>query len=259
VIVTNVDDEQSLKKVLGSGKSGNQAMGISSSLIHDSPALIPLGSNVDAQPPPDYDRDGWRAGIGVSKDTLLLAYFGFLNESKGGEDLVLALEQLVHQGYDVQLLMVGGQVGDVDPTNHAYAERVRALIQARGLAEWVHWTGYTSTQDVSGNLMAADVIVMPYRDGVSFRRTTFIAALCHGRPVVTTYPTLPLDGLQDGDNVLLVPAQDTDRLAGAIAQLAEDIDLRARLSQGARALGRRFDWSTISQQTLDLYRRLELE
>ena len=259
VIVTNVEDEQSLRNALGSGQSGNQEMGLSSSPVRDSPALIPLGSNVNAQPPPDYDREGWRARIGVSRDTLLLAYFGFLNESKGGEDLVLALEQLVHQGYDAQLLMVGGQVGDVDPTNRAYAERVRSLIQARGLAERVHWTGYTSTQEVSANLMAADVIVMPYRDGVSFRRTTFIAALCHARPVVTTHPTLPLDGLQDGDNVLLVPAQDTDRLAGAIAQLAEDTDLRARLSRGASALGRRFDWSAISRQMLDLYRRLELE
>ena len=290
VIVTNVEDGRSLRADLGIGESGNQGIresgnqgigesgkrgsrdqedGLSSSLIPesqspDSPTrgiltLIPLGSNVHPQPLPDYDRDNWRAQAGIGEHTLLLAYFGFLNESKGGEDLVLALEQLLGQGRDTHLLIIGGQVGDVDPTNRVYAERVRSLIETCGLVERVYWTGYTSLEEVSANLLAADVVVMPYRDGVSFRRTTFIAALCHGRPVVTTYPTVPLVELQDGENVLLVPPRDVEALAGAIARLAGDASLRAQLSAGAAALGERFDWAVISQQTLDLYRRLNLE
>jgi len=65
--------------------------------------------------------------------------------------------------------------------------------------------------------------------------------------------------LQDGENVLLVPPRDVEALAGAIARLAGDASLRAQLSAGAAALGERFDWAVISQQTLDLYRRLDLE
>ncbi len=272
MIITNVEDERRLREALGIGESGNRGIeesgkrtaSPSDSLSPDSPisdilTLIPLGSNVNLQPPSGYDRDGWRAQMGIGEHALLLAYFGFLNESKGGEDLVLALEQLVRQGHDAHLLMIGGQVGDVDPTNRAYAERVRSLVQTCGLVERVHWTGYTSLGEVSANMLAADVVVMPYRDGVSFRRTTFIAALCHGRPVVTTYPTVPLVELRDGENVLLVPPNDVDSLATAIARLAGDADLRARLSAGAEALGERFDWAAISQQTLDLYRRLDLE
>jgi glycosyltransferase involved in cell wall biosynthesis len=300
VIVTNVEDERSLRKVLrgadsgtqglresGNRDSGNQVSGhhflisrfpdfpiprfpdsliprFPDSLSPDSPTpailtLIPLGSNVHSQPPLDYDRDGWRAQMGIGERTLLLAYFGFLNESKGGEDLVRALEGLVRQGHDAHLLMIGGHVGDVDPTNRAYAERVRLLVQTCGLVGRVHWTGYTSLEEVSANMLAADMVVMPYRDGVSFRRTTFIAALCHGRPVVTTYPVVPLIELQDGENVLLFPPHDVDSLAGAIARLAGDAELRARLSAGAAALGDRFDWAVIGQQTLDLYRRLDLE
>lgn len=269
VIVTNVEDEQRLRKALGIGESGKRTVSAPDSLSPDSPisvilTLIPLGSNVHLQLPSGYDRDGWRAKfwrakMEVEERTLLLAYFGFLNESKGGEDLVLALEQLVRQGHNVHLLMMGGQVGDVDPTNRAYAERVRSLVRTAGLVERVHWTGYISLEEVSANLLAADVVVMPYRDGVSFRRTTFIAALCHGRPVVTTFPTVSLVELRDGENVLLVPPHDVDSLAGAIARLAGDAGLCARLSEGAEALGGRFDWAAISQQTLDLYRRLDLE
>jgi glycosyltransferase involved in cell wall biosynthesis len=243
VIVTNVEDEQELWRAS------------TSNIL----ALIPLGSNVQPQPPSDYERDVWRAQNGIGEHTLLLAYFGFLNESKGGEDLVLALEHLLHHGYNAHLLIIGGQVGDADPTNRAYADRVRSLVQTRGLGERVNWTGFTSPEEVSASLLAADVVVMPYRDGVSFRRTTFIAALCHGRPVVTTAPAVPLVELQDGENVLFAPPHDIDSLAGSIARLADDPGLRARLSAGAETLGERFDWTVISQQTLDLYRRLKLE
>jgi glycosyltransferase involved in cell wall biosynthesis len=272
VIATNVEDERVLRKALVIGESGNQKIKrawsrervllgrlVPHSPVPDILTLIPLGGNVAPQPPFDYDRGRWRDAIGIDKHTLLLAYFGFLNESKGGEDLVLALENLVRRGYDAHLLMIGGQVGDVDPTNRAYAQRVRSLIQTCGLVDRVHWTGYTSSEEVSANLLAADVVVMPYRDGVSFRRTTFIAALSHGRSVVTTRPAVPLVELRDGENVLLVPPRDVDALAEAVARLADDAELRARVSSGAEALGERFDWSIISQQTLDLYRRLELD
>jgi glycosyltransferase involved in cell wall biosynthesis len=241
VIVTNEEDKKTLIPRL---------------LDADSLTLIPLGSNVELQLPSDYERDHWRARIGADDHTLLLAYFGFLNQSKGGEDLVLALERLARRGYDAHLLMIGGQLGDVDPTNRAYAEQVRSLIQERGLAERVHWTGYTSPDEVSANLLAADVVVMPYRDGVSFRRTTFIAALCHGRPVVTTRPSVPLAELRDGDNVLLAAPCDVDLLARAIIRLADDADLRTHLSEGARVLGQQFSWDKIARQTADVYRRV---
>jgi glycosyltransferase involved in cell wall biosynthesis len=273
VIVTNVEDEQTLRKALGLRDSGTQGIRTQEtrlpdppiaespipdslspdSLIPESLTLIPLGSNVEPQPPANYDRGRWRARLGITEGTLLLAYFGFLSESKGGEDLILALDRLVRKGYDARLLMIGGQVGDVDPTNRAYADRVRSLVQKHDLADRVYWTGHISPEEVSANLLAADMIVMPYRDGTSFRRTTFIAALRHACPVVTTHPTIPLAGLCDGDNVLLVPPRDVEALVRAIVRLADDTELRSRLSQGAQLLGQRFDWPLITRQTAAVY------
>jgi glycosyltransferase involved in cell wall biosynthesis len=243
VIATNVEDEQILLKY----QISNTKSQIS---------RIPLGSNVEPCPPADYDRGRWRARLGLEDSALLLAYFGFLNESKGGEDLVLALDRLVQQGYNAHLVMIGGQVGDVDPTNAAYADRIRSLVQVRGLAERVQWTGYTSPGEVSAHLLAADAVVMPYRDGASFRRTTFIAALRHGCPIITTHPAVPLAELRDGDNVLLVAPRDPQAMARAAARLADDPVLRARLSAGAGALGQTFDWPTVARQTATVYQQL---
>ena len=212
-------------------------------------SLIPIGSNISPAPPPGYEREAERARWGVGPDDLLLGYFGFLNESKGGEDLVQALALLVEQGLAAQLLMIGGRVGSSDPTNRTYAERVERLIASLGLQARVHWTGYTDPEAVSAGLLATDVCVLPYRDGVSFRRGTLHACLAHGRAIVTTRPALPLPEVRDGENMLLVPPRDAGALAEAVRRVYRDPALRARLEAGARALSADFSWDRIARQT----------
>ncbi len=217
--------------------------------------LIPLGSNVEPQPPPDFERVAWRARYQATEETLLLAYFGFLNESKGGEELIEALALLRQQGTDAHLLFIGGDVGHADPTNVAYAERVQAMIERHHLEKVVHRTGYVDESAVSANLLAADALVMPYRDGVSFRRTTLIAALRHGCPIISTIPADPnlIPEVRPGENMLLAPPQDAVALAETIVPLADDTALREQLSVGAKQLGNLFKWTTIAGQTMTLY------
>ncbi len=240
VICTNREDLQTLARALNSPPHL---------------ALVPLGSNVEPQPPANFNRAAWRGHYQTSEHTLLLAYFGFLNESKGGEELIEALALLRRQGLDARLLLIGGDVGHADPTNLAYAHKVQALIEQFGLAEVVYRTGYTDLAQVSANLLAADVVVMPYRDGVSFRRTTLIAALRHGCPVVSTTPADPalIPEIRPGENMLLAPPGDAAGLARTIASLVNDAALRQTLASGARQLGRLFEWEHIAQKTFDFY------
>ncbi|MBN1953665.1 MAG: glycosyltransferase family 4 protein [Anaerolineae bacterium] len=209
---------------------------------------IPIGSNIACAPPAGYDRDAERAAWGVGRDDLLLGYFGFLNESKGGEELVEATALLAARGLPVHLLMVGGRVGSSDPTNRAYAGRVERLIADRGLQGRVHWTGYGDPAAVSAGLLATDVCVLPYRDGVSFRRGTLLACLAHHRAVVTTRPAVPLPEVRDGENMLLAPPRDAADLAAAVARLADDPPLRERLQAGAAELAAAFSWESIARQ-----------
>jgi glycosyltransferase involved in cell wall biosynthesis len=216
---------------------------------------IPIGSNIEPSPSPGYDRDAWRARWGAGPDTLLLCYFGFLNESKGGEILVRTLAELTRKETGAsppRLLMVGGQIGSSDPTNIAYLERVKKNVIDLGVADQVQWTGYLPDAEVSASLLAADVCVLPYRDGASFRRGSFMAALAHGLPIVTTHPRVPLPGLVNGRNVLLVPPDDAVATAEAVVRLWTAPDLRSALGDGARQLARRFTWDRIGDQTLTL-------
>jgi len=247
VIVTNAEDMETLAPYPSS----------------PAPYLIPIGSNIEPAPPADYDRDAWRARWGAGPQDILLSYFGFLNESKGGETLVRALDVVVKKGYRARLLMVGGRWGSSDPTNVAYAQQIEALIDELGLSERVMWTGYTPQEEVSANLLASDICVLPYRDGASFRRGSFMAALVHGLPIVTTSTGLlaadlesaapGLPRLRDGENVLLVPPDDAAALAEAIARLADSPELRKRLGQGAKEMSKAFGWDRIAEKTLEVY------
>jgi len=278
VIVTNAEDLETLL---------HPPFSILHSQLSPAPYLIPIGSNIKPAPPADYDRDAWRARWGVGPEDILLSYFGFLNESKGGETLMRALDKVVNpvlskvegiaegKGYRARLLMVGGRWGSSDPTNVAYAQRVEVLIDELGLSERVMWTGYTSREEVSANLLASDICVLPYRDGASFRRGSFMAALVHGLPIVTTMANSEwrmansqfsilhspssilhsqlLPRLRDGENVLLVPPDDAAALAEAIARLADSPELRQRLGRGAKDLSKAFGWDNIAEKTLEVY------
>lgn len=218
--------------------------------------LFPIGSNIKPQAPAGYDRDEWRQRWGLDREDILLCYFGFLNESKGGETLLRALAQLVGSGHRLKLLMIGGRVGSSDPTNIAYLRQMEALIEELNLKAHVLWTGYVDDQEVSASFWASDVCVLPYRDGVSFRRGTLMAALAHRMPIISTYPRVHVGEIIEDENMALVPADDVEALAGKIDHLASSPQLRAKLAEGAGKLSGLFSWEAIAEDTLALYEML---
>jgi hypothetical protein len=110
------------------------------------------------------------------------------------------------------------------------------------LAGRVHATGALGAADLSRHLSACDVLLQPYPDGVSSRRTSVMVGLCHGLPVVTTtgLRTEPL--WAESGAVKLAPAGDITALAEATRSLLADEAERARLGAAARTLYQaRFD------------------
>jgi len=215
---------------------------------------IPIGSNISPSVPEGFDRYAFREEHGIPRRAVVLSYFGFLNASKGSEELIEAFHAVRESGVDAWLLMIGGSLGASDPTNRAYLERVETLIAARGLSSHVIWTGFVSEEGVSSAFAAADMCVLPFRDGISFRRGSLMAALAHGVPVVSTVPTVTLPELEHGRNVLLVEPDQPEALTRAVLSLAESPALRLRLGEAARQLSRSFSWDAIAERTLEVYR-----
>lgn len=218
--------------------------------------LVPIGSSIDRSLPIGYDRAAWRRKWGVPQNALLLCHFGFINASKGIEDLVASLPMLVRRGLDPWLLMIGGTVGASDPSNRDQLARVQTALGELGAKERVVWTGHLSVEEVSACFDIADICVLPYRDGASFRRTSLMAALFHGMPIVTTIPRVQVDELVHGDNIWLVPIREPQALADAIALLATNRGLGRRVGLGAQSLSRMFDWGRTVESTIKVYDRV---
>ena len=226
-------------------------------------ALVPIGSNIEDAPPEGYEREIFRTNAGYGSNALVLAYFGFMNESKGGWTLLEALTQLREAGRDARLVMIGGALGASDPTNADYLSRFETEIAKRELGAHVRFTGHLASAGVSAWLHAADLAALPYEDGASFRRGSLLAALRHGLPTVTTWPEeaqisgdAELPALEDGKSVRLIKPGDAAALAATAMEIVDDGALSARLSAEGRALAMHFGWAAIAEQHERLYREV---
>lgn len=113
-------------------------------------------------------------------------------------------------------------------------------IAAADLGPRCTYRGAVAPGEIPGLLAAHDVLVFPtYHEGEGMAGIV-IEAMQLGLPVIATrWRALP-ELVEDGASGLLVPPRDADALAAAMARLAGDGDLVARLRAGALATGDRF-------------------
>jgi glycosyltransferase involved in cell wall biosynthesis len=212
--------------------------------------LIPIGSNVLNRPPADYDRAAFRAHLGLGPNDLAVAYFGFLNTSKGVDTLLAAFQLVAQQLSSARLLLLGGQDLASNATDPALAARFRDSLGL--LAERIIQPGYLADESqLSAYLLAADVALLPFTDGASLRRGSLLACAEHVLPIVTTLgPSLaePVTAA-----VLARPAGDAPALAQAVLALAHDPALAAHQRRASQGLASTVAWSAIAQRHLAVY------
>ena len=104
--------------------------------------------------------------------------------------------------------------------------------------------GYLDDGDVCNHLLAADACVFPFRKNAS-GRSSLMTAFALGMPVITT-DLAPNPMLVDGENVKLVPPNNSKALSDAIKNFREESTVRQKLSAGAKALSKEFSWERIA-------------
>lgn len=218
-------------------------------------AFIPIGSNIPPVPARPEEVEALRQAAGVGPEEKLIGHFGLMNWSKGVDLVLGTCRQLLDSGCRVRLVLIGGSAGRADPTNLKYAEFISGEAKRLGLGNWVSRTGPLPPDRVSHWLQAADVILLPYLDGASLRRGSLVAALVHGRPVVTTRPRDPraIRPLVDGEHLLAAEPR-VEALAAALRKVLDNPELAGRLGEAARQVAGFFDWEAIGRRHLDFYR-----
>jgi glycosyltransferase involved in cell wall biosynthesis len=96
----------------------------------------------------------------------------------------------------------------------------------------VHAVGYLSQSDLGAHIAACDLFVQPYPDGITSRRTSAMACLSRGRPVVTTTGHLTEPLWAETGAVAIADVTDSQAFASAVFSLLTHDD--ARMALGAR-------------------------
>jgi glycosyltransferase involved in cell wall biosynthesis/thymidylate kinase len=155
---------------------------------------------------------------------------GTLHEVKGQRYLLDACRRLCDAGVPFRCTFVG------DGEDRPMLERLAAEL---GLGEAVSFAGALTSDEVRSRLAASDVLVapsVPSRDG---RRegipVVLMEAMASGLPVVASRLSGIPELVEDGTSGLLTPPGDVDAIALALARLAADPKLRARLGDAGRA------------------------
>jgi glycosyltransferase involved in cell wall biosynthesis len=108
----------------------------------------------------------------------------------------------------------------------------------------LHATGSLAPQDLSFHIAACDLLVQPYPDGATTRRTSLMVGLSHSKPILTTSSLVTEPLWAEWAAVGLTPAGDADAFVKLLRELLLDPSERARMSIAARKLYQeRFDIS----------------
>jgi len=181
---------------------------------------LPIGSTM---PRVAVDRRQARRRLGLDEATFVAGVFGTVNPSRMLPLIREASLALQERAPEFRLLYVG-------PHGKAMKDEMRGvhLLDA----------GILEPEDVSVHLAAMDVHLAPFIDGVSTRRTSFMAGLQHGLPTVGTAGPLTDAVLhrRNGQAFLLAPVDDAAAFERHAISLFEDASLRARIGSSARSL-----------------------
>jgi glycosyltransferase involved in cell wall biosynthesis len=110
------------------------------------------------------------------------------------------------------------------------------------LTPMIEATGPLTAEELSCHVAACDLLIQPYPDGVSSRRTSVMIGLCHGKPIISNMGPLSEPFWPETRALALASLDHPDSYLGLLEQLTTDAGERARMAAAARDLyQQRFD------------------
>jgi len=191
---------------------------------------VPVGSNLT---PIALSRDAARERLGITGE-FIVTLFGRDHPSRAivhAEAAIAALTER-HGAESVRVL----NLGDGAP----------AVLAPAGVI--VDRPGRLEPTELSMRLRASDLVLLPFVDGLSTRRTTLMASLAHGAPVAGVLGAGTDRVLIDHpDALLLTPGGRPAEHARAVVEISNDpVRLRGMGDAGRRLYEEHFDWPVLA-------------
>lgn len=210
-------------------------LGHADARIRTVPNGVPCVSDVREWQPPG--RDAWVIGMAA-----------LFRPLKGLDVLVEAMARLHAMGMCVHLRAIG------EFESEEYRRQILGLVAERGLAGYVHWTGFT--RDVMGELAKVDALVLPslYGEGLPM---VVIEAMAAGLPVIASASEGIHEALDEGRAGVLVPPGNAEALAQGLAELiAHPQRARSLACTGLQRQRDHYSDVAMARQVAQVYREI---
>jgi len=201
--------------------------------------VVPSGIDARALAAPPAARAAVRREWGLGDDEVAVVALGALEVRKGHAVLLAAAAGLASAAPRLRYVFCGE------------GRQAKALAGAAAALDGAaRLVGFR--RDVAACLAAADIVALPsLQEGLG---VAALEAMAAGRPVVASRVGGLAEAVVHEETGLLVPPGDPTALAAALARLARDPDLRARLGAAGRArVLARYTATRMAEGTLACY------
>lgn len=180
---------------------------------------VPMPSTIPHHEDPENEAH-YRMLIQGPAKAPVIGHFGTYGEHVAAEVRSI-LPSLVQQARGVRLAFVGKG-----------STEFLASLRSEGIVADGAWaSGWLDPRNTAAALRACDVLLQPYPDGVTTRRTSVMAGLQNGVATVTTDGFLTEPVWRDAAPVALVPPRDPGETASAVVTLLESEEMRRTLAR----------------------------
>ncbi|WP_162632674.1 glycosyltransferase family 4 protein [Paraliobacillus zengyii] len=170
------------------------------------------GSDIAKHVPNSKNRSILREQLGISDDTILLGNVGRIQSWKKQDQLIEVLDILVKQEKKVKLLLVGGNLYNLD---NDFENKIVQMIKEKGLEDYVTTTG--NQLDVSPYYDAMDIYVHA-ATGEPFG-IVMVEAMLHAKPLIVAKSPGSVEIVENGVTGTIVDDGSSKTIASEIERM----------------------------------------
>ena len=190
-----------------------------------------------------------REKLNIQPDDFVFVFVGRIVSDKGINELIKAFSELQtveNKPTGIKLLLVGGLENDLDPLN---PETLAEINQNKDIIS----VGFQ--RDVRSFFAIADALVFPsYREGFP---NVVMQAGAMGLPSIVSDINGCNEIIVEGENGLIIPSKNVEKLKEKMLTLAKDKNLYAKLKENSRRMiESRYEQSVVWNALLEEYEGL---
>lgn len=194
-----------------------------------------------------------RVALGIAPEERVILQLGRMVPRKGVDTVIQGFARLIEEhSISTRLMIVGGESDEPNADVCPEIGRLQAIAQKEGVTERVTFVGRRGREALKWYYSAADVFVTtPWYEPFGI---TPVEAMACGTPVIGSNVGGIKFTVRDGETGYLVPANNPDAIAQALAHLYHHPELLSLFRQQAiRRANELFTWQKVTGAIADLY------